>query len=347
MVDGTGMCGGCRVAVGGKTKFVCVDGPEFDGHQVDFDLMMKRQRTYLNKRPWLASGSSGSCTNAGRFRRGRRSSDGAPAARQERTDQDPQAADACAGRPRSGSRTSTRWRSATPPSWPSRRPSAASSARSRSASTGCPVAIDIPAFIAAIQRGGLRARPRDHQERQHACRRSAAGSARRRTSARRSACLGKKGEPVAIGRLERFVADWELAQGEVRMPERAPSHGQAGRRRRLRTGRAHRAPPTSPIRGHAVTIFEALHKPGGVLVYGIPEFRLPKEIVQTRDRQPASGWASKFSCNFVVGKTATLDELLEEHGLRRGLHRHRRGPAPTSWTSRARTSSASTRPTSS
>ncbi|MEO0005203.1 MAG: NADPH-dependent glutamate synthase, partial [candidate division WOR-3 bacterium] len=122
--------------------------------------------------------------------------------------------------------------------------------------------------------------------------------------------LGKKMEPVAIGNLERFIADWEATQPECVMCEIQPSTGKkvavigcgpagltvAGDMRKL---------------GHDVTIFEALHKPGGVLMYGIPEFRLPKTVVE-REVNFVRSMGVKIQLNYVVGKLKTVDELLKE-----------------------------------
>ncbi len=149
---------------------------------------------------------------------------------------------------------------------------------------------------------------------------------------------GKKGTPVAIGRLERFVADWERERGEVR---------DAGARRRPGTrsrssapGRpGWPAPPTSRIRGHEVTIFEALHKPGGVLVYGIPEFRLPKGIVQTTRSRTSSGWASRSAATSWSARPPRSTSSSRSTATTRSSS----APAPacrTSWASRARTTSA-------
>jgi glutamate synthase (NADPH/NADH) small chain len=134
--------------------------------------------------------------------------------------------------------------------------------------------------------------------------------------------VGRKHEPVAIGRLERFAADWERGNGEVFIPEKAPS-----------TGKRVAVVGSGPggltlagdliLKGHEVTIFEALHKPGGVLIYGIPEFRLPKDIVQAEVNY-LERLGVKIEVNCVIGKIETVDELLQEYdavflGLGAGL----------------------------
>jgi len=122
--------------------------------------------------------------------------------------------------------------------------------------------------------------------------------------------IGKKGEPVAIGRLERFVADFERVTGNVVVPEVAPPTGK--RVAVVGAGPAGLTVAGDLVQmGHDVTIFEALHKPGGVLMYGIPEFRLPKDIVQSEVDYICS-LGAKLECDVVIGKTITIDELLGE-----------------------------------
>jgi glutamate synthase (NADPH/NADH) small chain len=122
--------------------------------------------------------------------------------------------------------------------------------------------------------------------------------------------LGKKGEPIAVGRLERFAADYELAAGEVRTPEKPKPTGKkvaiigAGPSGLTVAGELAKL-------GHEVTIFEALHKAGGVLVYGIPEFRLPKAIVQ-REVDYVQKLGVTIKPNTIIGQTATVDELFKE-----------------------------------
>jgi len=176
---------------------------------------------------------------------------------------------------------------------------------------GCPVSIDIPAFVAAIQQEDFE-RALAIIKKDNTLPAICGRVCPQEDQCEKVCVTGKKGTPVAIGRLERFVADWELERGEVRMPERAPSTG--FRVAIIGSGPAGLACAADlAIRGHAVTIFEALHKPGGVLVYGIPEFRLPKRIVQTEIGN-LERLGVEVRCNFVAGKTASLAELLEEHG---------------------------------
>jgi glutamate synthase (NADPH/NADH) small chain len=121
----------------------------------------------------------------------------------------------------------------------------------------------------------------------------------------------EKGAPVAIGNLERFIADFERTSGQLGLPANAP-HGQERGHRRQRPGRLSAAGDLVQ-KGHRVRVFEALHELGGVLVYGIPEFRLPKAIVKGEvDNLRRMG--VEFETNVIVGKSVTIDELMrDEH----------------------------------
>jgi glutamate synthase (NADPH/NADH) small chain len=127
------------------------------------------------------------------------------------------------------------------------------------------------------------------------------------------ACLlAKRGRPLAIGHLERFVADWERAAGVVGLPPIAPATGK--RVAVVGSGPAGLAAAGDLVqRGHEVRVFEALHEIGGVLLYGIPEFRLPKEIVR-QEVDVLQRMGVQFETNVVVGKTVTIDDLLGEEG---------------------------------
>ena len=174
---------------------------------------------------------------------------------------------------------------------------------------GCPVGIDIPGFISLIQEGDFTA----------ACRklwdRNALPAICGRVCPQEEQCegrciIGKKGEPVAIGNLERFAADWERRHGTGALPPREETTGK--KVAVVGSGPAGLTVAGDLIKkGHEVTIFEAFHLPGGVLIYGIPEFRLPKEIVGQEvnflERQGV-----KLETNQVVGRTVTVDELFEQ-----------------------------------
>jgi glutamate synthase (NADPH/NADH) small chain len=176
---------------------------------------------------------------------------------------------------------------------------------------GCPVGIDIPGFVAKIQEadfeGALAIIKKDNTLP------AICGRVCPQEDQCEIVCVtGKKGDPVAIGRLERFVADWEMTRGEIAMPEQAPATG--FKVAVVGSGPAGLACAADlALRGHQVTIFEALHKPGGVLVYGIPEFRLPKRIVQ-EEIGNLKKLGVEIRCNFVIGKTASVQELFDEYG---------------------------------
>ena len=178
---------------------------------------------------------------------------------------------------------------------------------------GCPVEIDIPAFINSILEGKYRESintikltnilpavcgrvcPQEEQ-------------------CQKTCVVGKSNKDVAkavqIGKLERFAADWEMEQGEAEVPVIKPSTGK--RVAVVGSGPAGLTVAADTRReGHDVTIFEALHKPGGVLIYGIPEFRLPKRIVM-REVENLQNMGVTLRTNYVVGKLSTIDELFDE-----------------------------------
>lgn len=175
--------------------------------------------------------------------------------------------------------------------------------------TGCPVEIDIPAFIACIKKGDYAAGIKKLKEKN--CLPAISGRVCPQESQCESKCiLLNKGGEIAIGRLERFLADWEAAQGKIELPKKAPPTGK--KVAIVGSGPAGLTVAGDLIMlGHDVTIFEALHKAGGVLVYGIPEFRLPKAIV-ARELDYLKALGVKVFTEFVVGKTRSIDELLKE-----------------------------------
>jgi glutamate synthase (NADPH/NADH) small chain len=173
---------------------------------------------------------------------------------------------------------------------------------------GCPVEIDIPAFIRLVREGKFLEAAWKIKEK------NSLPAICGRVCPQEDQCekiclLGKKEEPVAIGRLERFVADFERAEGRIKVPKKRKKTG--NRVAVIGSGPAGLTAAGDLARlGHEVTIFEALHKPGGVLVYGIPEFRLPKRIVEA-DISFVERLGVKIRTNAVVGKLFTIDELLE------------------------------------
>ena len=174
---------------------------------------------------------------------------------------------------------------------------------------GCPVGVDIPGFIDLIAQGDITASIRNLWSK------NALPAVCGRVCPQEIQCeglciLGKKGEPVAIGNLERYAADWERANGTGELPPKQEP-----------TGKKVAVVGSGPsgltvagdliVKGHDVTIYEAFHKAGGVLVYGIPEFRLPKEIV-AQEINFLERLGVKLECNAVVGRTVSIDELFEE-----------------------------------
>jgi glutamate synthase (NADPH/NADH) small chain len=174
---------------------------------------------------------------------------------------------------------------------------------------GCPVGIDIPGFIKCIVEKDFASGIRKIKE-TNALPAICGRVCPQEEQCEKMCVLGKKGEPVSIGRLERFLADWEAAQGKVEVPALAPKTG-----KKVAIVGAGPAGITVAndllILGHDVTIFEALHECGGVLIYGIPEFRLPSEIV-TREVNYVKSLGAKVQLDYIVGTTKTVDELLEK-----------------------------------
>jgi glutamate synthase (NADPH/NADH) small chain len=186
---------------------------------------------------------------------------------------------------------------------------------------GCPVEIDIPAFVKLISDGDFAGAARKLKERNGLP--AVCGRVCPQEDQCEKVCIvGKKDQPVAVGRLERFAADWERTKGEVTIPKKTPA-----------TGKKVAVVGSGPagltlagdliLKGHEVTIFEALHKTGGVLIYGIPEFRLPKDIVQSEVNY-LEKLGVKVEVNCVIGRVETVDELLKEYnavflGLGAGL----------------------------
>lgn len=177
---------------------------------------------------------------------------------------------------------------------------------------GCPVSINIPGFVEKVKEGDIEAAYQIISES------SSLPAVCGRVCPQESQCEGKcirgiKGEPISIGKLERFVADWASENGKK--PQGASE----------KTGRKVAVIGSGPAgltcagdlakMGYEVTIFEALHEAGGVLVYGIPEFRLPKTKVVAKEIENVKSLGVKIETNVVVGKSVTIDELLEEEGF--------------------------------
>ena len=177
---------------------------------------------------------------------------------------------------------------------------------------GCPVAINIPEFIKGVKEGNFEEAARE------IAKASALPAVCGRVCPQESQCEGQcirgiKGEPVSIGKLERFVADWSRENGFV--PE-TPKETNGKKIAVVGSGPSGLTCAGDLAKmGYEVTIFEALHEPGGVLLYGIPEFRLPKEGVVKPEIENVKKLGVKIETNVIIGKSLTIDQLLEEEGF--------------------------------
>ncbi len=177
---------------------------------------------------------------------------------------------------------------------------------------GCPVSIDIPGFISEVKNENFEKAYEIISES------SALPAVCGRVCPQESQCEGKcirgiKGEPVSIGKLERFTADWARKNGIV---PKAPENRNGRKVAVIGSGPAGLTCAGDLARlGYDVTIFEALHEAGGVLIYGIPEFRLPKQEVVAKEVENVKALGVKIETNVVIGKSTTIDELMEEEGF--------------------------------
>ena len=314
MVDGTGMCGACRITVGGKTKFVCVDGPEFDGHQVDFDEMLKRmgafkniEREEMHKLDTVCEATketdekSRNVAWRQELRKSMKAKERTAIPRVEMNELD--------AKYRSHSRKEevNQGLTAEQAITESKR---CLDCANPGCMEGCPVGIDIPRFIKNIERGEFLEAAKTLKET------SALPAVCGRVCPQEKQCESKcihlkmNEKPVAIGYLERFAADYERESGQISVPVIAEKNG-------IKVAVIGSGPAGLSFAGdmakygYDVTVFEALHEIGGVLKYGIPEFRLPNKIVDVEIDNLA-----KMGVNFIkdciVGKTISIEDLKEE-----------------------------------
>ncbi len=344
MVDGTGMCGACRLTIGGKTKFVCIDGPEFDGALVDWDEMFKRMGTFKREEQEELAHFEDHLEKIS-----------------EQTEGTDNAEKSCVKDVRNSihaendpievlTDNKSEWRMTLRKSMkpkdrmaiervimPELDPVYRATTRTEEVNIGlteemalteakrcldcpkptcvegCPVNIDIPSFIKNIERGEF----------------LAAAKVLKNTSALPAVCgrvcpqekqcesrcihLKSGGKAVAIGYLERFAADYERESGNISLPEIAPSNG-------IKIAVVGSGPSGLSFagdmvkKGFDVYVFEALHEIGGVLKYGIPEFRLPNRIVDVEIENLAK-MGVHFQTDVIVGKTISIEEL-EEQGFK-------------------------------
>ena len=314
MVDGTGMCGACRVSVGGQTKFVCVDGPEFDGHLVDWDGMMKRMGSFKPEEQAAFEKYSLTREPVGLEELLDRTAPWREELRKSMKAKERTAIERCPMNEldpvyRATTRTEEVNTGYTEEQ-AVREAHRCLDCANPTCMEGCPVAIEIPSFIKNVERGHFldAARVLKYTSSLPAV----CGRVCPQEKQCESRCIHLKmgGKPVAIGNLERFVADYERESGQMALPELAPKNG-----RRVAVVGSGPAGLTfagdMAKLGYEVTVFEALHEIGGVLKYGIPEFRLPNRIVDVEISQ-----LEKMGVTFVkdclVGKTIRVEELLEQ-----------------------------------
>jgi len=339
MVDGTGMCGACRLTIGGKTKFVCIDGPEFDGALVDWDEMFKRMGTFKKaEQEDMANFEAHMC---GSEVQEAKCPDAAPAAAkaapeaqnsESLTDRDAEWRKELRATMKAKERTQI-----PRVSMPELEPEYRAKVRDEEVNIGltkemamqeakrcldcpkptcvegCPVNINIPSFIKNIERGDFLAAAKVLKET------SALPAVCGRVCPQEKQCEArcihlKMNEPaVAIGYLERFAADYERESGQISLPEIAPSNGM--KIAVVGSGPAGLSFAGDMVKkGYDVYVFEALHEIGGVLKYGIPEFRLPNKIVDV-EIQNLAKMGVHFQTDVIVGKTITVEDL-EEQGFK-------------------------------
>ena len=337
MVDGTGMCGACRLTIGGKTKFVCIDGPEFDGALVDWDEMFKRMGTFKRAEldelehyedhlavDTVLNGSAVEKTTdvvmdedptndtiealtdkkapwRDELRKSMKPKERMQIERVVMPELDPEY------------RATTRTEEVNiglTKEMAMQEAKRCLDCPKPSCVEGCPVNIDIPSFVKNIERGQF----------------LAAAKVLKNTSALPAVCgrvcpqekqceskcvhLKSGGKAVAIGYLERFAADYERESGNISLPEIAPANG-------IKVAVVGSGPAGLSFagdmvkKGYDVYVFEALHEIGGVLKYGIPEFRLPNKIVDVEIENLAK-MGVHFQTDVIVGKTISVEQLEKE-----------------------------------
>ena len=317
MVDGTGMCGACRLTIGGKTKFVCIDGPEFDGALVDWDEMFKRMGTFKAvEKEEMEHYQEHLCLPE--TEPSAQSASPIPLPKHTPLlQQEPLKAKDRVKIPRvrmpeldPAYRATTRLEEVNQgltAEMAMREAQRCLDCKHPSCVEGCPVNINIPGFIKQIEKGEFIEAARILKQT------SALPAVCGRVCPQEKQCESRcihhkmKSEPVAIGYLERFAADYERESGQTVLPEMAASNG-------IKVAVVGSGPSGLSFAGDMakngfdVYVFEALHEIGGVLKYGIPEFRLPNRIVEAEiDNLRKMG--VHFQTDVIIGKTISIAEL--------------------------------------
>ena len=342
MVDGTGMCGACRLTIGGKTKFVCIDGPEFDGALVDWDEMFKRMGTFKRAEQEEMEHFEehlGNAANGGQ-KPGVHGLDASQVMDETPTGEPMEVLADRNAEWRKALRASMKPKERTAIErvvMPELEPEYRITTRYEEVNKGltkqmalteakrcldcakptcvegCPVNIDIPSFVKNIERGQFLAAAKVLKN--TSALPAVCGRVCPQEKQCESRCIHlKMNEPaVAIGYLERFAADYERESGNMSVPALEPSNG-------IKVAVVGSGPAGLSFagdmakRGYDVYVFEALHEIGGVLKYGIPEFRLPNSIVDVEiDNLRKMGVHFQTDC--IIGKTITIDQL-EQSGFK-------------------------------
>lgn len=337
MVDGTGMCGACRLTIGGKTKFVCIDGPEFDGALVDWDEMLKRMGTFKKAEKeemehyeqHLQNVKSDKHKDSVNI-----TMDVEPTSEtlEQLTDRNSQWRKDLRSALKAKDRTAipriimpeldAEYRTHTRTEEVNRGLTKEMAIKEAhrcldcvkpSCIEGCPVNINIPSFIKNIERGQFIAAAKVLKNTSSLP--AVCGRVCPQEKQCESKCIHlKMGEPaVAIGYLERFAADFERESGNIVIPEIGQSKG-------IKVAAVGSGPAGLSFagemakKGYDVTVFEALHEIGGVLKYGIPEFRLPNKIVDV-EIENLKKMGVKFITDCIIGKTISVEQL-EDDGFK-------------------------------